>query len=264
MKFNKLFTIAILVFANSFNSYSQIKITSDVNLQTPKEYYLQVKQFSEFLNRFNYKTDWKGNLITEEFSKKVPRNSYILSLINQEDQRITNPNDSSYRVICSEFIAFITNPEKPKEINLYSGQVKAEALVNTICFGKAAQVKVEMIPDVLYDRSARWVINGVESSLFAANTDSIRKHFIAPNSHETNFINLKKLNESDIDIYYLSTPIANTMIFIKGIEQKKIQIQNIEKVTYQITYPGWLITVDEFTRNSNNSGWLISDIKKVY
>jgi len=264
MKFTKLFTIAILAFANSFNSFSQIKITSNFDLQTPKEYYLQVKQFGEFLNRFNYKTDWKGNLITEEFSKKVPRNSYIFSLINQEDKRITNPNDSSYRAICSEFIKFITNPEKPQEIYLYSGQVKAEAFVNIICFGKTAQVKVEMIPDVLPDRSARWVINGVESSLFETNTDSIKKHFIAPNSHETNFINLKKLNESDNDIYYLSAPIANTMIFIKGIEQKKIQIQNIERVTYQVTFPGWLVTVDEFTRGSNNSGWLISDIKKGY
>lgn len=264
MKITKLFALAILLFANAINSFSQFKIATDANIQTPKEYYLQVKQFGEFINRFNYKTDWKGNQITEEFAKNIHRNTYLLSLINQEDQRITNPNDSSYRVICSEFIKFIINPEKPQEINLYSGQVKAQALVNIICFGKAAQVKVEMIPDVLSDRSARWVINGVESSLFAANTDSIRKHFIAPNSHETSFINLKKLNESDNDIYYLSTPIANTMIFIKGIEQKKIQIQSIEKVTYQITFPGWIITVDEFTRNSNNSGWLISDIKKFY
>ena len=264
MKITKLFALAIFLFANAINSFSQFKIATDANIQTPKEYYLQVKQFGEFINRFNYKTDWKGNLITEEFSKKVPRDAYILLLINQDDTRITNPIDSTYRVLCSEFIASIVNPKKPQEISLYSGQVKAQALVNIICFGKSAQVKVEMIPDVLPDRSARWVINGVESSLFATNADSIKKHFIAPNSHETNFINLKKLNESDNDIYYLSSPVANTMILIKGIEQKKIQIQNIEKVTYLITFPGWIITVDEFTRDSNNSGWLISDIKRGF
>ena len=179
MRLIKFYSVIVLAFVCSVNAKSQIRVATDNSLQTPKEYYLQVKQFGEFLNRFNYKTDWKGNLITEEFSKKVPRNSYLLSLVNQDDKRLTDPNDSSYRVICSEFIAFVDNPRKPQEINLYSGQVKAEALVNIICFGKAAQVKVEMVPDVLPDRSARWVINGVESSLFAANADSIRKHFIA-------------------------------------------------------------------------------------
>jgi hypothetical protein len=257
----KLITLFTLLIGSNLISFGQ-QIQGSY-LSTPKEYYLQVKQFGEFLNRFNYKTDWKGNLITEEFSKKIPRNAYILSLINQNDPRLTDPLDSSYRVTCSEFLAFIVNAQNPQEINLYSGQVKAQAFVNIICFGSARQVKVEMIPDVLPDRSARWVINGVESSLFAANADSIKQHFIAPNSHETNFINLKKLNDSTNGTYYLSSPVANTITFIKGIEQKKIQIQSIEKVTYQITFTRWLITVDEFTRDSNNSGWLISNVKKL-
>jgi hypothetical protein len=254
-----------LVFSITFQvvSYGQSSIPKIDKLQTPKEYYLQVKQFSEFIDRFNYKTDWKGNLITEEFAQKVPHNSYLFYLINQEDQRLTDPNDSSYRVICGEFIAFITNPQHQREISLYSGQVKANALVNIVCFGKDAQIKVEMIPDVLSDRSARWVINGVESSLFASNADSIKKHFIAPNSHETSFINLKKLNETDNAIYYLSPSTANAMVFIKGLEQKKILIKSIEKVIYTITFPDWIITVEEFNRTANNSGWLISNIQKL-
>lgn len=263
MKFVQIHYILLLLIAFNNSVTGQQKDIYSNTLTTPKEYFLQVKQFGEFIDRFNYKSDWKGNLISDEFSKKVPRDQYLLYLINKEDQRLTNPNDSSYRAICSDFIAFITNLQAPKHIDLYSGQVKAEALVNIICFGKEDKAKVEMIPDVLPDRSARWVINGVESSQFAANADSIKKHFIAPNSHETSFINLKKLNDSDNGIYYLATPVASAMIFIKGIEQKKIQIKNIEKVTYLITFPGWLITVEEFNRNSTNSGWLISDIKKL-
>ncbi len=256
-----LFLIFSITF--QFVSNGQSKIPEIDKLQTPKEYYLQVKQFGEFIDRFNYKTDWKGKLITEEFSQKVPRTSYLFYLINQEDQRLTDPNDSSYRAICGEFIAFVTNPHHQREISLYSGHVRAEALVNIICFGKDAQIKIEMIPDVLLDQSARWVINRVESSLFATNADSIKKHFIAPNSHETSFINLKKLNEADNAIYYLSNPTANTMIFIKGLEQKTIQIKSIEKVTFSIIFSGWIITVEEFSRSSNNSGWLISNIQKL-
>lgn len=262
MKNSGFYLFFILITFQSV-SKGQSNIPEIEKLQTPKEYYLQVKQFGEFIDRFNYKTDWKGNLITEEFAQKVPRNSYIFYLINQEDKRLTSPNDSSYKAICGEFIAFITNPQHQREISLYSGQVKAEALVNIVCFGKEAQLKIEMIPDVLPDRSARWVINGVESSLFASNADSVKKHFIAPNSHETNFINIKKLNEADNAIYYLSNPLANTMIFIKGLEQKTIQIKSIEKVTFSIIFSGWIITVEEFNRSSNNSGWLISNIQKL-
>jgi len=263
MRKSKLCLFLIFSITFQFASNGQSNIPEIDKLQTPTEYYLQVKQLGEFIDRFNYKTDWKGNLITEEFTSKFPRNAYLFYLINQEDQRLTNPNDSSYRVVCGEFISFIVNPSNPKEICLYSGQVKAEALVNIVCFGKDAQIKVEMIPDVLPDRSARWVINGVESSLFASNADSIKKHFIAPNSHETSFINLKKLNEADNAIYYLSNPTANTMIFIKGLEQKTIQIKSIEKVTFSIIFSGWIITVEEFSRSSNNSGWLISNIQKL-
>lgn len=263
MKKSKLCLFLIFSITFQFASNGQSNIPEIDKLQTPREYYLQVKQFGEFIDRFNYKTDWKGNLITEEFAKKIPRNAYLFYLINQEDERLINPNDSSYRVVCGEFIAFINNPQHPKEISLYSGHVRAEALVNIICFGKDAQIKIEMIPDVLLDQSARWVINRVESSLFATNADSIKKHFIAPNSHETSFINLKKPNEADNAIYYLSNPIANTMVFIKGLEQKKIQIKSIEKVTYSISFSNWEITVEEFNRTSSNSGWLISNIQKL-
>ena len=263
MRKSKLCLFLIFSITFQFASNGQSNIPEIDKLQTPREYYLQVKQFGEFIDRFNYKTDWRGNLITEEFSQKVPRDSYLFYLINQEDQRLTNPNDSSYRVVCGEFISFIVNPSHPKEIKLYNGHVKAEALVNIVCFGKDAQITVEMIPDALPDRSARWVINGVESSLFASNADSIKKHFIAPNSHETSFINLKKLNEADNTTYYLSPSIANTMVFIKGVEQKKIQIRSIEKVIYAITFSDWIITVEEFNRTSTNSGWLISNIQKL-
>lgn len=256
-----LFFISSTLFP--ITSIGQNSVLETDKLQTPKEYYLQVKQFGEFIDRFNYKTDWKGNLITEEFSQKFPRASYLFYLINQDDERLTNPNDSLYRLVCGEFIAFITSPQNPKEISLYSGHVMAETLVNIVCFGKDAQIKVEMIPDVLPDRSARWVINGVESSLFASNADSIKKHFIAPNSHETSFINLKKLNETNNGIIYLSATVANTMVFIKGLEQKTIQIKNIEKVIYSITFSNWVITVEEFNRSSHNSGWLISNIQKL-
>jgi hypothetical protein len=44
------------------------------------------------------------------------------------------------------------------------------------------------------------------------------------------------------------------------IAANRLTITNIEKVIYLITFPNWLITVEEFNRNTSNSGWLISNV----
>jgi hypothetical protein len=258
----KLLLPLLILIGNSIHSKGQQNIIPTTALQTPKEYYLQVKQFGEFIDRFNYKSDWKGNRITDEFARKVPRASYILYLMNSEDERLINPTDSSYRMLCSEFIAYVDNPSNPQAISLFSGQVKAIVKANITYNSKGHTASLEMIPEILPDRSAKWVISRVETDLFRFSPDSLQKHFIAPNSHETNFINLRKLNGTTNPYYYTSSVLTKTILFLKEVEQKRIIIQNTEKVTYYIHFSGWEITVEEFNRNSNNSGWLISDIKK--
>lgn len=263
MKFARFRYILLLLIVFTNSSYGQQKDILTNTLITPKEYYLQVKQFGEFIDRFNYKSDWRGNLITDEFAKAVPRSNYIFYLINGEDSRLTNSTDSTYRVLCSEFIADVNNPNNPQIINLYSGQVKALVKVIFRYQSKLQSANLEMIPEVLTDRSAKWVIKSVETDCLASNSDSLAKHFIAPNSHETTFINLNKLNSTPDPSYFLAKSTATTLRFINEIAKKQIIIQNTEKVTYYITFPRWQITVDEFNRTSNNSGWLISNIKNL-
>lgn len=263
MKLAQLKYILLLFIAFSNSLYGQQKDILSNTLITPKEYYLQVKQFGEFIDRFNYKSDWRGNLITEEFKKAVPRKNYILYLVNNEDLRLINPKDSSYRALCSDFIAFIDDAKNPQTINLYSGQVKAFVDAQILYKGVAKHAKLEMIPEVLSDRSAKWVINSVETDCLAMNADSLLKYFIAPNSHETSFINIKKLNSISDPAYLLSKSTASTLLFIDEIEKKHITINNTEKITFRISFAGWEIVVEEFVRSTNNSGWLISDIRKL-
>lgn len=263
MKLFKFLLPLILLVGGNLNSFGQQKDILRSTLQTPKEYYLQVKQFGEFIDRFNYKSDWKGNQITSEFAKIIPRSNYILYLFNGEDSRLINPNDSSYRVLCSEFISFVNTPNSTQIISLFSGQVKARVKANITFNSKRFTAYIEMIPEVLSDRSAKWVINNVKSDCLTFDTDSLQKNFIAPNSHETNFINLKKLNGPTDPIYFFASPTVSTHRFINEVAKRRIAIQNTEGVTYYITFPGWEITVDEFNRNSNNSGWLISNIKRL-
>lgn len=267
MKLNRLTIPLFLIIGINLGVLGQQKlIQSPSTLQTPKEYYLQVKQFGEFIDRFNYKADWSGKLMSTEFAKKMPRSSYLGYLLNAENPRLSNNSDSTYNKLCSEFISFIDAPNNPITINLFSGQVKALAKVNIMYAGKNQTINVELTPEILDDRSAKWTISRViDADCFAAIKDSLRAKFIAPNSHETNFINIKKVNGASDPIFYFASSISTdpTLLFLSEVAKNRITIKNIEQVKYFITFTGWEITVEEFNRISNNSGWLISDIKKV-
>ena len=244
---------------------AQVVFNQNSKIETPPQYYLQVKQFGEFLDRFNYLSDWKGKLITPEFEAKVPREQYLFYLLNSEDKRLSDPIDSSYRITCSDFIAAVCQAENPLKIELFKGQVKALANVSIKYMGKEQIVKMELLPEVLNDRSAKWVINGVEASCFSSVEDSLRQNFLAPNSHETNFINLLKLNGPSDPLFYFSNGLATnqTLLFLSELAKERIEILSIQKLTYMISFPGWEISVDEFSRETNNSGWLISEVKKL-
>jgi hypothetical protein len=228
-------------------------------IETPNEYYLQVKQFGEFVDRFNYLSDFKGNLITEDFAQKFPRPKYISFLLNKEDSKNI---EATYSERVARFINFVTNPENPKKINLYGGQVKAFAEVNFTYTGKPAKGTIELAPEILPDRSAKWVIIGITTDCFATIADSLTTHFLAPNSHETNFINIKKVSGNSSPIFFFPTTLAAnpTLLFMTESAKGRIQVQNIEKVHYIIDFDNWQIRVEEFKRTCTNSGWLISNV----
>jgi hypothetical protein len=233
--------------------------------ETPNEYYLQVKQFNEFIDRFNYQSDWKGNLIDSSFAANYPRQTYLNYLINLADERLTTAIDSNYMETCNAFISEVTNTTNPQYISLYGGQVIAKALVNITYQGKNQSITIYFAPEVLSDRSAKWVISKVETQCFESMADSLKTYFIAPNSHETSFINLKRLEHLSNPLYFMPTKIAadNAMLFATEVAAKRLTINNIAKVTYLISFPNWLITVEEFNRSNYNSGWLIRNVEEI-
>jgi hypothetical protein len=258
----------ILGFLSVFASLSaqpQHLANSALTAETPDQYYLQVKQFNEFIDRFNYVSDWKGNRITGDFESKVPRVQYLAYLFNEEDARQQNQADSSYRKLCNQFLHEVVDSASPQFISLFSGQVTAKALVNFNYNGKTQNGTVYFLPEVLPDRSAKWVISKVETNCFKPMADSLQKYFIAPNSHETSFINLKRIENLSNPIYfYPSTVTTDTsLLFMTEVAANRLTINNFEKVVYLITFPNWVITVEEFNRTSSNSGWLISDVDSL-
>jgi len=239
---------------------SQPLSLSGHTIETPPVYYLQVKQFDEFINRFNYVSDWKGNKIDDNFAKAYPRADYLTFLINTEDKRLS---DSTYLKLCGDFVNEMTDMNQPQVISLYGGQVMAKSIVNITYRNKNYKIEVYFAPEVLADRSAKWTIQKVNANCFTNIKDSLSSNFMAPNSHETSFINLKRIEQLSNPVYFMSTDITSstTLLFMTEIAAHHLTINNIEKTSYLITFPNWEIKVDEFVRTSNNSGWLISDVR---
>lgn len=245
-----------------FSAQSQHLANSSISAETPDQYYLQVKQFGEFIDRFNYLSDWKGNRIDGNFEAKFPRYQYLRYLFNQEEKRLKNPADSSYSILCNRFISEMVDSVSPQYISLYSGKVVAKTLVNFNYSGKKQQGTISFIPEVLPDRSAKWVISKVETLCFYNIADSLKTYFIAPNSHETSFINLKRIENLSNPIYFFPTMVTadTSLLFMTEVAANRLTINTIEKVVYTITFPRWIITVEEFNRETSNSGWLISNV----
>lgn len=257
--------ILVFILFSCIIGYSQVNTTSNITTETPNEYYLQVKQFSEFIDRFNYESDWKGNRISSDFAQKHPRKAYLSYLLNASDPRLSITSDSSYNKVCDTFFSEAVNPENPLHITLFSDQVTAKAKVSISYLGKDYGIVIYFTPEVLNDRSGKWTINKVEADCFNTMNDSLSSHFISPNSHETSFINLKRMEALSNPIFFMSTEIATdtTLQFMTEIAAGNLKIKNIEKVTYLINLSDWQITVDEFIRSNYNSGWLISNIEKL-
>ncbi len=243
---------------------AQFFLSPSSKVETPNEYYLQVKQFNEFVDRFNYLSDWKGQKITPEFEAKYSRADYLGYLFNLSDSRLSNTTDSTYIKLCNEFIKQAT-ATPPLTISLYGGHVTAISMVNVKYKGVNQKVKIQFVPEVLNDRSAKWVVQKVETDIFKSLSDSLTHYFMAPNSHETSFINLKRIEALSNPVFFFGHELNSdpTILFMTEIANGHLKIENIESVKYQINLSSWRLTVEEFSRTTTNSGWLISNLEKL-
>lgn len=147
---------------------------------------------------------------------------------------------------------------------MYNGNVFAEALVNIQYQGRTQKMKIFLMPEPQTDHSGKWVIRKVESSCFTTVKDSLKTHFIPPSANETAFISLHQLNNSVNPLYFFDASAAtdNTLLFLTEIAAHRLKIISTERLQYHLFFPGWHVRVEEFVRQDNNAGWLISNVER--
>jgi len=236
--------------------------------QTETNFLVRTKQFNEFVDRFNYKTDFKGEETDSLFKSKISRENLINSLFDQKDPRILSKEikiSSDYKELKNEFIKEVTTQNL--FLYKYSDNIIAEAKSKVIFKGNPYPLSVFLTQEIIDKSRVKWVINTVKSGVFNfLKTDTILIRFISPSSNETDFMNLKRaLQDSCYLQYYAAKEYEpdNLTLFFYMLNTSALKFEYTEEVVYHIIdIPGWEITVKEFNRNEMNSGWLISDIEK--
>lgn len=236
--------------------------------QNEKVFLVRTKQFIEFLDRFNYKTNFNGEKIDSVFKSKFPRDKMISSLFNLKDPRL-DPSDKNYSTTYINQKAEFINEVVHKNLMIfrYSDNIIAEAKSRVLLNGTPKTISIFLTQEIIGKDMVKWVINDVKGDIFNfLKSDTAFVRFIPPSSNETDFMNLKRALEDTKYLQYYSSKNYEPdylTVFYYMLNTGLVKFDYVEDVTYHIiNIPGWCIKVKDFNRNEMNSGWLIMDVSK--
>ena len=253
------------------NMQAQEKIHSAREL--PRNYLINVKQLSEFIDRFNFRKDFLNQDIGPEFESIVTRDDYLRLLFNEEDERLDPANENkSYQDLTDRFVHGICNDSV--YLNPFSEQIYAELTCQINIEGNKEELDLLLKREI--DNGLKWAIISVDRNFRSdagyqsgKDQDTGRtdrpKIYIPPLSNEINFIDLKTLLNDQKNLCDLSANDCvkeNVSGFYEMIRKGALEFQYVKSLHYHILdIPGWVIVVENFHRNTDNSGWLISNLE---
>lgn len=217
----------------------------------------EVKQISEFFDRFNFKEPVK-------FSDDVKptRAKNLVSILNLRDSTLVHdPATVGFlKFVCADTNNIFLNYEDDIWF----------AFVNTsfVYHGKNITIEIVLKPEGSKKHGYKWVITDVKGSLFSFPAkEKMATVFINPANHEIDFSELSKAfnRRADISLYttdsYHPDPLSAFILMVQNGDLKFDQINNTYFQFLQV--PDWIFTVRNFNRGDYNSGWLIASLRKM-
>lgn len=227
-----------------------------------REFYTMTKQMGQFMHRFNYEEDPTGKRLypgDKDYRSASKRRESVPLLFDLENPRTNG-------TLRDMFIEDIT--KKGQYMEFLGGNWFSEISAKFIWKGK--EVDVSMIMSIEKEGlGSKWVLTNVFFSEFQkyfpqGELSEREKHFLHPQSHELDFMNIYKVFEDpQVVEYYASneyTPDYLTLFFYE-IKQGNLKFDHVESVKFHILQTdNWYFEVSWFNRSGYNSGWLISNL----
>lgn len=232
-----------------------------------ENFVFKVKQIDEFIDRFNNaKATPIREYVQENYAvDSISHASLLVSLFNQED---TAWNEEEVR----NFVADVTRSQSTSQpsstLDFYDGGWYAELDCTGVYRGKEETFTLVLSLEVLrHGQGSKWVINGVSANFLELSYDTDRRRTLNPASHDTDFINLITALQDTVNFRnYLSTRAqpSQLLLFFDELCEGSLAFKHINTITYHfMQIDNWIFKVQDFNRDTSNSGWLISELLRV-
>jgi|SRR5579863_263561 len=235
-----------------------------------KHFIYEVKEIDEFFERFNDAPNsfLRGVYKAHHIKFNIDRQQLIRSLFNDENKSLDS-------VMINKFISDVTRKKKPIYLNFYGGNWYAELTCKFKYNSSSIVIPIFMKIETTQNRGSKWMIVAVGSSNLKSKTDvkemvqsKTKTKIISPTSHGTNFVSLKRAFDdkenlsSYFDAVYLKR--SHMVELYSAILNRQIEFLDVIKIKYHFLLADkWIFTVENFSREALNSGWLINHMQKV-
>jgi len=257
-RFVNISVLVVFLILFATEAYSQnLIIPEQDSLQD--QFIARIKQFNEFVDRFNYEADFNDEIPDSSFKALYPRERYLAhlfdrNLITGEDNLLPPVNKFINDVCIGEHFIY-----------KYSPKIIAAARTRILYEDLEGYITIYLNQEIVGNDMVKWVILDVQGEVLDfMQSDTSHIRFISPSSNETNFINMRRALADSLhlqDYAHGNYTYDQLSVFFYCIYKGIIKVRQVEKITYHINdIPGWCLSVEEFNRSGYNSGWLISDI----
>ncbi len=231
----------------------------------PERFLWEVKQLDQFIGRFNGEEDLHGKRLKgRRGNVQQNRGSSLVTLFNQELLK-----DSAFRIAANEFVSTVLKSNREHTLSFYDRDWYSTVVCSVLYKSKPQAITLTMVSEGNAREGTRWVIAGAEAPFLKKTAEKEVVHrIIPPTNHELNFPDLVRAFNQDAQYIdeYASTDFRQNQLraLLEAVRKGEVEMQHVQNTTYHfLQVPGWIFTVNFYNRNSRNSGWLISSLKRV-
>ena len=230
--------------------------------------YAMNKQVNQFVRRFNMEEDPFGKRLPAtdpKYHNNKLRKKFLPLMFDEHNPRTAGK-------LREYFIQDVTDKKHPVYLNFLDKNWFAEV---SATFYNAQGQTVHLIIFLTVEQSgkgSKWIISNVYDTdlhkLFPLETaEKQAKYFLHPQSHELDFMNLRKaLNNPENIEYYAADGFRPDYLslFFYLIKNRQLTFKQINGVKFHFfQIKNWYFELSWFNRNETNSGWLISNLKYI-
>ncbi|MBC7921235.1 MAG: hypothetical protein H7Z75_09115 [Ferruginibacter sp.] len=218
---------------------------------------LEVKQVDEFIERFNNDdhTLIKKYLQKLDSGFRFERGQLLKTLFNAADSTWRQPE-------VGRFIASVSDSTKPVYLDFFDDNWFAELRCTVLYKGKTDSLRLIMKVQRERNNASKWVFVGAAADFLTLPKSKDPAASLNPMSHAVGFSGIDRALSDQKNVRnYLPRGFENhaLAIFVQETRNNLLRIQQVNRITYHfLQVDGWLFTLDNYRRNTRNSGWLIS------